>query len=57
MNRTTSIALASAAILIAILVGFLSFGRKSPPATSVVPAGPNALETKDGEETVPYASP
>lgn len=51
MKKSWSFALAGTALLIAIVAGFLSFGRKSPPASTVIPPGANATETKDGSET------
>jgi hypothetical protein len=53
MNKTWSIALAVSAVLLAIVVGFLSFGRQPAPSSTVIPAGPSATETKDGSETTP----
>lgn len=51
MKKSWSFALAGTALLLAVIVGFLSFGRKSPPATSVIPPGSGAVETQDGSET------
>lgn len=51
MKKSWSFAFAGVALLLAIVVGFLSFGRKSPPASSVIPPGSSAAETQDGSET------
>lgn len=57
MKKSWSFALAGAALLLAVVVGFFSFGRKPVPASSVIAPGPSAVETQDGSETKLPGSP
>lgn len=53
MPKTLAIVLAVLALGVAAVVGYLSFGRTSPPASTFVPASPDAVATPDGAEVNP----
>ena len=50
MGKPLALGLTIAAVLLAVVVGFLSFGRRAAPVSTAIPASPNAIATQDGAE-------
>ena len=53
MRKSFAVALVAIAIGVAVVVGYLSFGRTPPPSSTVVPLNRDAVAAPDGAEVAP----
>jgi hypothetical protein len=57
MKKAWPLALATFALVLAGVVGYLTFGRRPAPSTAPIPAGSGAVATQDGAEVAPPQQP